>query len=371
MTQHDSRDDAGPLAGLRVVEFASLLPGPYATQIMADLGADVIKVEAPAGDEARRFPSGMFAAANRNKRGIVLNLKSADDQAACLRLLADTDVVVEGFRPGVADRLGISYAAVRGVRPGIVYCSISGFGQTGPNRLKPGHDLTFLAASGGLSFSAHWGEPPRRSGVPVADLAASTHAVIAILSALRKRDRTGEGCHLDVAIADATMAFASPRGGPSLAVVNEERLGVYPVNDLYDARDGTVLAVSAVEEKFWNGLRDVLGEHDPALLDSRFDSEDGRREHGDELKARLAAVFRMRDAAEWTALLQRKDVPVERVRTLAEAAQGPQAASRGIVDCLDGQRQVVFPVLANGRVLGRFRSTAPGLGEHTSEVLGS
>jgi crotonobetainyl-CoA:carnitine CoA-transferase CaiB-like acyl-CoA transferase len=278
-------------------------------------------------------------------------------------------VVVEGYRPGVAARLGVGYEQVREVRSDIVYCSLSGYGQTGPNRGKAGHDLTFLAVSGGLSFSAHWGAPPRRSGVPVADLAGSTHAVIAILSALRERDRTGEGCHLDVSIADATMAFASPRGGPSFVVRNEERLGVYATNEVYAAADGVLVAVAAVEHKFWEGLREVLSEHAPALRDGRFDDEDGRLRHGDELAELLATAFRARDAEEWVDVFARRDVPVERVRTLEEAAHGAQATARGIVARLDGEEQVVFPVLRDGRLLGRFRSRAPGLGEHTDEVL--
>ncbi len=362
-------DDPGPLAGLRVIEFAALLPGPYTTQILGDLGADVIKVEPPRGDEARHFPTGLFAVANRNKRGIVADLKDEDERAACLRLVKDADVIVEGFRPGVAARLGVSYEDARKVRPDIVYCSISGFGQTGPNQDRAGHDLTFLAASGGLSFSAHWGEEPRRSGVPVADLAASTHAVIAILSALRARDRTGEGAYLDVAIADATMAFVSPRGGPGFTVANEDRLGVYATNDVYAAKDGGLLAVSAVEQKFWVRLRAILSEEVPELREPRFDDEDGRRRHGDELKRLLTSVIARRDAGEWLAVFEERDVPVERVVTLAEAANGPQARAREIVARCDGEAQVVFPVLADGRVLGRFRSRAPELGQHTREVL--
>jgi crotonobetainyl-CoA:carnitine CoA-transferase CaiB-like acyl-CoA transferase len=358
----------GPLADLRVLDFSTFLPGPYATQILADLGADVVKVEPPGGDDARRLP-GIHGAANRNKRGIVANLKEDRDRTACLRLAAEADVVVEGWRPGVAARLGVGYEDVRRVRPDVVYCSISGYGQTGPNRDKPGHDLNFLAASGGLAFSAHWGEPPRRSGVPVADLAGSTHAVIAILSALHERDRTGEGCHLDVAIVDATMAFASPRGGPSFAVHDEQRLGVYAVNDVYETRDGALVAVSAVEPKFWTRLRKVLSPYMPRLREPRFDDADGRREHGDELKSVLAEAFRQRDADEWVAVFRKADVPVERVLTLAEAARSPQAAARGVVASRGGEEQVVFPVLRDGRPMGRFDRRAPDLGEHNAALI--
>jgi CoA:oxalate CoA-transferase len=363
-------EDAGPLADLRVLDFSTLLPGPFATQILADLGANVVKVERPEGDEARQFPSGLYAVANRNKRAIVANLKDEADRAACLRLAAEADVLVEGFRPGVAARLGIGYEHVRSVRPDVVYCSISGFGQTGPNRAKSGHDLTFLAMSGGLAYSAHWGERPRRSGVPVGDMAGATYATIAILAALRERVRTGRGCHLDVSITDATMAFVSPRGGPSFTVTNEHRYGMYATNDLYTAGDGVVLAVCAVEEKFWTRLRGVLVEYAPGLGDPRFDTEDGRRRHGDDLKGLIASALRQRGAEVWVTIFEELDVSVERVVTLAEAAHGPQATARGIVAQAGAEEQVVFPVLRDGEVLGRFWSVAPALGEHTDALLG-
>jgi crotonobetainyl-CoA:carnitine CoA-transferase CaiB-like acyl-CoA transferase len=360
----------GPLAGLRVLDFSALLPGPFATQILADLGAEWFMVERPEGDEARQFPSGLYATANRNKRSVVANLKDAADRAACLRLAAEADVVVEGFRPGVAARLGIGYDDARALRPDVVYCSLSGFGQTGPYRDKPGHDLTFLALSGGLSYSAHWGERPRRSGVPVGDMAGATYATIAILAALRERDRTGRGCYLDAAIADATMAFVSPRGGPSFAVANEHRFGVYATNDLYTAGDGETLAVCAVEEKFWTRLRGVLAEFAPGVADPRFDSEDGRRRHGDDLKALIQSALAQRGADLWAAIFEELDVAVERVVTLAEAARSPHAAARGVVAEADGEEQVVFPVLRDGEAMGRFRFAAPALGAHTAELFG-
>jgi crotonobetainyl-CoA:carnitine CoA-transferase CaiB-like acyl-CoA transferase len=365
------QDQRGPLWGVRVLDFSTLLPGPYATQILADLGADVVKLESPRGDEARRFANGMYAVANRNKRAVVADLTNDRERAATLALAAEADVVVEGFRPGVMDRLGVGYEAVRKVRPAIVYCSITGFGQNGPNRDKPGHDISYLAASGGLAYSAHWQQGPRRSGVPIADLAGASFATIAILSALRERDRDGSGCHLDVSIADATMAFASPRGGPSFSVADEERLSVYPTNDLFAAADGAVLAVAAVEEKFWAALRSILAEYEPELADHRFDDEAGRRRHGDELQALLGRAFGRRDAAEWEQAFAASDVSVERVLSLAEAAHGPQARSRGVVATLGGEEQVVFPVLRDGSVMGSFRSPAPAHGQHSEQLLGA
>lgn len=362
--------ETGPLRGLRVLDFSTLLPGPYATQILGDLGADVIKVEPPRGDEARRFPSGLFPVANRNKRGIVANLKLDADRRRCLELAAAADFVLESWRPGVAARLGVGYEDIKRENPDVIYCSISGYGQSGPNRDRPGHDLNFLAASGGLAFSAHWGEAPRRSGVPVADLAGSTHAAIAMLSALRERELSGEGCHLDVSITDATMAFVSPRGGPSFRVRDEQRLGVYAVNDVYVAGDGERIAIAAVETKFWQALREALALESPELLDTRFDTEDGRREYGDELQGLLRDIFRCRSAEEWVRLLSARDIPVDRILDLEQAAHSSQAAARKIVCRLGGEEQVVFPVHRDGHVLGNFRSPAPGLGEHDEALLG-
>jgi crotonobetainyl-CoA:carnitine CoA-transferase CaiB-like acyl-CoA transferase len=358
------------LSHLRVLDFTTFLPGPYCTQILADLGADVIKVEAPQGDPARGYSSGMYEIGNRNKRGVVLDLKIASDQARACRLAAEADVVLEGFRPGVAARLGVGYEQLKAVRPDIVYCSISGFGQTGPWRDRPGHDLTYLAVSGALSFSPHWRGEPKRSGVPVADLAASSFAAIAVLAALSDRDRTGEGCWLDVSIADATMAFIAPRGGPGLRHRNEDRLGVYANNDLFQSADGQTLAVSAVEDKFWDRLRAGLLPYAEGLADPRFDTPGDRIRNGDALSDLLASAFLQKTASDWVALFEELDVPVERTLPLADAVRGPQARARGIVGECGGDEQVVFPVHRNGVVIGGYRSRPPSLGQHTAEVFG-
>jgi crotonobetainyl-CoA:carnitine CoA-transferase CaiB-like acyl-CoA transferase len=357
-----------PLSGLRVLDFSTFLPGPYCTQMLADLGADVIKVEPPGGDPARELDDGIYEVANRNKRGILINLKTPDGQERCRSLAESADVVVEGFRPGVARRLGVHYESMRQSNPGVVYCSISGFGQTGPNRDRPGHDLTFLAMSGALSFAAHWGEPPRRSGVPIADLAAASHAAIAILAALRTRDRTGAGTYLDVAIADSAMAFASPRGGADLRSGTGNGGVAYPANDVFRAGDGRSIAVSAVEQKFWERMRAVLVEAEPALTDTRFDTPEGRRVHGDLLRSALVTAFGTRPAAHWIEVLSAVDVAVEPILSLPEAADSAHARARGIVHVANRERHVLFPVIADGRPLGQFDRPAPQIGQHDDEI---
>lgn len=361
---------AGPLRALRVLDFSGFLPGPYCTQILADLGADVIKVEPPNGDPGRGVAGGLYSVVNRNKRSIVVDLKDLESRTECLKLVKEADVLIEGFRPGVAGRLGIGYEDVKHLQPSIVYCSISGFGQTGPMKDRPGHDLTYLAATGGLSFSPHWFGSPRRSGIPIADLAGATYAAIAILATLYDRqNRTGEGDYLDVSIADAAMAFVSPRGGPNLSATNSDRFGVYPTNDVYETRDGELVAVAAVEEKFWRCLRDNLVDYVPNIADSRFDSADGRHgEHGDELATLFASAFLNHTAEEWIEIFEGQEMCIERVVSLPEAVEALQAKARGIVVDIDGERHLAFPVIRNLNVMGRVRSRASRLGEHTNEV---
>lgn len=357
---HDAA--AGPLRDLRVLDFSSLLPGPHCTGILADLGADVIKVEPPGGEAARLIDEGVFLAVNRNKRSVVADLKDPDGLARCLEMARHADVVVEGFRPGVATRLGVGYDEIKRMRPTVIYCSISGYGQNGPTRLRPGHDLTYQAVAGALSLCSSRDDGTRPPGIPIADMAGSVYAAIAILAALRERDRTGEGAHLDVSIVDATFALVAPRGGVSLCVTGSDLRADYPLNDLYETADGQLMAVSAIEQKFWLNLRDLLVAYEPGLRDSRFDTPAGRhRHHADELAGLLANAFSRRSAAEWVEHFGATDTSVERVATLAEAAEAPRVKSRGIVAVSGSERHVVFPVVNRGEPMGRFHHGAPML----------
>lgn len=349
------------LQGISVLDAAQLLPGPYAAQILADLGARVTKVEPPGGDGARQIRGELFAATNRNKDSIVLDLKSDEGRAAFLDLARTTDVIIEGYRPGVMARLGLGYADIARINDQVVYCSISGYGQDGPTSKAPGHDINYFAASGALSFSGHWGEEPRRPGVPMADVGASSFAVIAILAALQERPRTRHGCHLDVSMADVLTALAAVRGGPRLERSADDRSHLYPTNDVFDTADGRRLALGAVEERFWQAARVVLAEDEPALADVRFDGLDGRLRHGDELHDLLHRVFAGRSLADWMERFAGTDAPVSPVRGLDEVADQAIAAGSDLVQQVGGQRHVVFPVRRNGVVMGRLRSPAPDL----------
>lgn len=356
------------LAGTRVLDFTALLPGPFATVILADLGADVIKVEPPSGDFARKMPVEMFRVANRNKRSLVLDLKSPGSQAVIERLATWADVAIEGFRPGVAQRLGIDAVRLREVNPRLVYCSLSGYGQTGPLRDVPGHDFNYMAASGALSFLGHWGDKQaRRSGLPVADVAGGSYSVIAILAALLRRHATGQGATLDLSLTEAAMSFMSVRRG----LDNDEpgRWHLYPTNDLFDTRDGRRLAFGIVEPHFWRAFVDACAPLEPRLLDARFADEPGRRQHGDELAALMASLMGSKTSAEWLALFAGTDVPVQLVHTPREAADSPQAQARGLVQSLEQERHLPFPAMTDEGPAGSLRSLAPEIGQHTDEVL--
>lgn len=353
------QDDDGPLAGVRVLDVSQLLPGPWAAQVLADLGADVTKVEPPGGDGGRAIRGDVFTVSNRNKRGVVLDLKSDEGRSAFLDLARDADVLVEGYRPGVVDRLGIGYDQVSAVNPRIVYCSITGFGQgKGPDRQTPGHDLNYLAASGALSFPGHWGEDARRPGVPMADLASSSFAVVAILAALHDRDRRGRGCHLDVSMTDVMTAWASARGGSRLVREADDRRHLYPTNDVFSTADGQRLALGAVEDGFWEATRQALAEVEPRLADERFAD---RKRYPDEVHRLVRDAFAELTLAEWRDRLAGTNVPVTPVRSLTEVADAAVAAGDELVQEKDGERHVVFPVRRDGAVMGRLRSASPAL----------
>jgi crotonobetainyl-CoA:carnitine CoA-transferase CaiB-like acyl-CoA transferase len=366
----DTTGVPGPLSGLRILDLSLLLPGPFCTLVLADLGADVIKVEPPAGDGARHSPTDIFPVANRNKRSVVLDLKRPEGVAACLALAGGADVFIEGFRPGVMDRLGVGYESVRRVRPGIVYCSISGFGRTGPLSQAPGHDVNFLAMSGALGFSGQWRRTgPQRPGIPFADLSASMYAAVSILAALRRRDRDGVGVHIDLAMSDCAMAFATVRGGESQSFKDESRQHLFPTNGLFACADGRSVALGVVEDHFWRAFVQVCAPFDATLADPRYATEAGRRAHGDELLVRLETLFAAAPADEWIARLSGADVPIHKVHTLAEAVTSDHAQRRQVVVMHEGQRHVLFPALWDGVPVSHVARNAPELGEHTREVL--
>lgn len=362
------------LDGTRVLDLTRLLPGAFCTLLLADMGADVVKVEEPtSGDYMRWYPplvdgqSVLFNALNRNKRSLSLNLKSEIGRDLFLALARRADVVVEGNRPGVMDRLGVGWPVLREHNPKLVMCAITGYGQSGPWAQRAGHDLNYMAVAGALSLNGRPGDPPHPLAVQVADLGGGGQAAaVAILGALLGVARGGEGRFLDVSMTDGAFSWLAV---PFAQVRHEGRrldrgmhrlTGRYACYGVYECADGRHLSVGALEPKFWRTLCEALGR--PDLVDRQYvEGEEQER-----LKAELAAVFATRARSEWERLLGGIEACCEPVLELDEVAGHPQIRARGLV--VD---QPTGVEIAPGVRLdqGWRRMDAPRLGEHTAEVL--
>ncbi|MFC3226362.1 CaiB/BaiF CoA transferase family protein [Marinibaculum pumilum] len=341
------------LSGVRVVDLSSFLPGPHLTMTMADHGAEVIKVEAPGRGDATRsigpFDGGesvYFRNTNRGKRSIAVNLKSAAGREVVLRLAARSHVLLESYRPGVAARLGLDYAAVRAVAPQIVYCSLSAFGQDGPDRERPAHDLSVEALAGILSLGTGPDRPPGIPAVPAADVAASLMALSGILMALLRARETGEGDYLDVAMFDSLLAWTPHITGRLFAdgqppVSTEERLyGGAALYGVYATSDGGHVALGGSEIKFAENLLNALGRPDLIPL-----CRQPAGEAQAPVRAFLAETFAGRSRDEWTAWFADKDICFAPVLDLKEAFEGPLARQRGmLLEDGGGHRHIGVPM---------------------------
>jgi crotonobetainyl-CoA:carnitine CoA-transferase CaiB-like acyl-CoA transferase len=381
MTGTSSSPGASPLAdalhGIRVLDLSRLLPGPFLTMVLADLGADVVKIEDPRlGDYMRQFPpakgglSGRYLAVNRGKRSMVLDLKLPAGRDALLRMAGHADVVIESFRPGVMDKLGVGYAALAAQNPRIVMCSISGFGQTGPYVDRAGHDLGYIALAGVLAMGGPAGGAPMMPGVQIADLAGgSLWGATAILAALVGRHRTGKGAHLDVSMTEGALALASAELGNLDCGAHPTR-GVETLNGglacygIYRTKDERYLAVGALEPKFWVALNQAIG-RPPNVAELIGTPADQAR-----TRAELAAIFATKTAAEWNTTLADHDCCVEVVTELDELPDHPLHRAREVFFTIDGGPGV-GPVQQVRTPLGTPRSPRPPprQGEHTRAVL--
>jgi crotonobetainyl-CoA:carnitine CoA-transferase CaiB-like acyl-CoA transferase len=352
---------SGPLEGIRVLDLTRLLPGAYATGILGDLGAEVIKVEQPGGgDPMRSYPpelngtSAFSWVTDRNKRSVVLNLRDPRGAEAFLALARRADVVIEGFRPGVVDRLGVGYDAVRAVNPRVVYCSISGYGADGPLVREAGHDINYLGRAGVLSVS------DGMSGVQIADLAGgSLMALTGLLAALVHAQRTGEGDHVDIAMTDGAFSLLAVTLGPYFAdgrvpAAGTELLnGGVPCYGIYECADGRRITVGALEPQFWQALCE--GAERPDLLATQFSPE---------ARETWRAIFATRTRDEWLAVYAGRDACVGPLNDLAEAVREPQLVERGMV-----REQQVGPAIKLRERPASLRSDAPALGESTRALL--
>ena len=348
-----------PLRGVRVVDFSMFVPGPFASAIMADLGAEVIKIEPPRGDPGRGYVPVQFRTENRNKRSLAVDLKNSASGKIVEKLCAHCDVVIEGFRPGVAKRLGIDFESLSRFNSSLIYCSISGYGQNGPWRERPGHDVNYVAAGGGLAFPGQWLKPPVRSSLPIADMSGGSFAAIAVVSALYRKKETGQGTYLDLSLFEAGFFWAAQRH--SLDANVDPKAHIFPVNDVFETKDGKRLTLGILEEHFWqNFVRCV-----PGFDGEEFSTDAKRRANGNALSEKLSKAMKEKTAGDWMKLLDANDIPADLCVTPGEAANNVQLKERQAAQ--DGF--AVFPVWADGRRGGSLRRKVPKLGEHTREIL--
>ncbi len=352
-----------PLDGVKVVDFSMFVPGPFCSAILADLGAEVVKVESLNGDPGRGYVPVQFRTENRNKRSIALNLKSNESKKIVERLAQQSDIAIEGFRPGVAKRLGIDFDSLRKANAKLIHCSISGYGQTGPWRERPGHDVNYVAAAGALAFPGQWLKAPSRSSLAIADMAGGSFAAVAVLAALHEREKTGRPAQLDLSLFEAAFFWAAMRHGLDAKV--DPRAHIFPVNDIFETKDGKRLTLGILEEHFWRNFISFV----PELAGEEFSTDEKRRASGDRLSLLMEKAIKNKSAQEWLKLCDEHDVPVDLCITPGEAAQLEQIVAREDVATLGGESFALFPVFANGARGGRLRRGVPGLGEHGREIL--
>jgi len=375
----------GPLSGVRVIELAHIMAGPCCGLMLADMGADVIKLEkAPAGDDSRRFlppdiggESAAFLMMNRNKRGIVVDLKTAGGKQVARRLFADADVVIENYRKGTMELLGLGYETLRQDNPGLIYCEISGFGRTGPYAERGGFDLIAQGMSGLMSITGEApGRPPIKCGAPMADITAGILGAMGVLAAYIQRAKTGQGQRVDTSLFEAGIVHTYWQSAIAMAsgTAPGPMGSAHPLNAPYEAfktTDGWI-TLGAANQANWLKLLDLITA--PELgEDPRFTNNHGRITHRIELAKALAPIIRTRTSADWLSRLEAAGVPAGPVLDVAEMHRDPQTLARGMVT--KAPHTKLGPVKTLGAPV-KFSATpggvtrgAPLLGEHTREVL--
>src|SRR5689334_4821044 len=375
----------GPLAGLKVVDLTHVMAGPTCTLMLADMGADVIKIEKwPNGDDTRHSvppkigdEAASFLMMNRNKRGIVLDLKTAGGRDVLRRLIANADVLVENFAPGAMERLGFGYEELHREFPALIYCSLSGFGRTGPYRHRRGFDLVAQAMSGIMSFTGERPDgPPVKCGPPLSDITAGILAAMGILAAYTHRLKTGQGQWVETSLFEAALVQTYWQSAIALATgVAPRAMGsAHPLNAPYqafEASDGWIV-VGGANQRNWMRTLEALGATELAA-DSRFVSGSDRMAHLKELEAELSRRFRTRPAAHWLAALDEKGVPCGPVQDMLQALDDPQTKAREMVIEVDHStlgpvRTIGLPVKFSATP-GKVARGAPLYGEHTRAVL--
>ena len=377
----------GALAGVRVIDMSHQASGPWCTSLLGDMGADVVKVEKPGrGDSIRyadrtgRLPPKVggpnFQGLNRNKRGVTIDISKPEGCALVRRLVAQADVLVENFRPGVMDRHGLGWADLQKVNPRLVYCAITAFGPTGPLAQKPGMDLIVQATGGVMGHTGEEGGPPIKSAPPVADINTGVYAAYAILGALFARERTGAGQKVEVAMLDAVVSLFADNAcnvltdGTKFGKFGSGHPDLVPYQ-AFPARDG-YFVVACLTNAFYKRLASALG-RDDLLTDPRFATNPSRVEHRAEVVGVLSEIFRTETVEHWIALLEANDIPTCRVNTLDEILAHPQIAANGLVvrheDAVRGRLGLLGPPVKMSATPTAFERPAPCIGEHTDAVL--
>jgi len=372
-----------PLDGLRVIDLSRVLAGPFCAMLLGDMGADVIKIEEPReGDDARMWGpflgawSAYFLGVNRNKRSVALDLKSTDGQAALRALLRDADVFIENIKPGSLDKLGFGFDAMHALNPRLVYCSISGYGRTGPRRHLTGYDPVVQAESGFMDITGTPDGPPVRTGIAMTDYLAALYAYSGILLALRERDRTGKGQQVDIALFDSILSTLSmPVGiyqttGKKPVRLGNDHSAIAPY-EVLQAADGSVM-IAAANTRLWTKLCEAVGASH-LVSDPRFLTNTDRVANRRALKGELEAAFAQFTVDSLVARLNEFGVACGRVRTVPEALEDPQIAPRQMLMPLEDPELDGFRVLGNPIKLSNYSPKLfrrpPKLGEHTQEVL--
>lgn len=374
-----------PLEGIRVLDLSRVLAGPFCTMILGDLGAEIIKVEEPIrGDETRSWgppfingESAYYLSINRNKKSVTVNLKHEEGREIIYKLVEKSDVFIENFRPGVAERLKVDYESIMRINPKIIYCSISGFGQTGPYRDYPAYDLLIQAVSGFMSITGEEGRPPVRIGVALFDIGAAMYAAIAIISALYRREKTGLGERIDVSLLDTAVSWLTYMAMNYFATKrNPKRMGsahpsIVPYQCFEDS-NGKYFAVAIGNDEHWKKLCKAI-EREEWIIDERYSTNPSRVKNRNELITELEEIFKKHDRSYWLKILMENEVPCAPVNELSEILNDPQTIHREMV------LEIEHPKLGFIKQLGipikymhtklEIKTSPPTLGQHTEEIL--
>jgi crotonobetainyl-CoA:carnitine CoA-transferase CaiB-like acyl-CoA transferase len=372
-----------PLHGIRVIDLTRVLAGPFCSMSLGDMGAEVIKVEEPdKGDDTRGWPpfangeSTYFMSVNRNKKSLTLNMKAPEGQAILRRLIAKADVVIENFRPGTMERLGFGYDALRTLNPRLIYCSISGFGESGPESSRPGYDLIVQGESGVMDLTGFPDGPPVKVGNSIGDLVAGMSAAQGVTLALLARSKTGKGQKVEIGMLDVMASLLTYQAGlywnagGRPARRGNQHPSIVPY-EVFQAQDA-YMTLGVANNSLWERMCAAIGREDMAR-DARFDSEAKRVTNRDALIPALNAEFGKRPAAEWLTRLDKAGVPAGRIKTVAEVCESPHLRARGMFVRLAHPKAGTVTAMGVPIRLwdtpGGARAAAPLLGQHTDEIL--